>query len=464
MDQRAQFDSALIRKYDKPGPRYTSYPTAPNFTSAVGPDQIAAEYRKSNTADALGGPPAGLSLYVHLPFCEKLCYFCGCNMVVRRDHTRSFPYLDAVEREMDTVAAMVDRRRPVRQVHFGGGTPTFLPPEALERLVKMLKSRFTFAPDAELGVEAHPNETRREHLQVLATNGWNRLSLGVQDLDDAVQRSINRVQPLEVTQRCIEDARALGFTSVNVDLIYGLPFQTPAKFEATVDTVIRRLSPDRLAVYNFAYLPDMIKHQRLLPAEALPDPEKKLAILERTIGQFTDAGYVFIGFDHFAKPDDELSVAQRNRTLNRNFMGYTTHKGLDLFAFGVSAISQVGRVYAQNKKDLKVYEPAAASGVLPSERGFLLSDDDLLRRDVIMTLSSHFELDKAEIEQRFKIAFDDVFADALAALVPMQDDGLVELGARKITVTPRGRMMVRNLCMAFDGWLAKRANTFSRTV
>lgn len=464
MDQKAQFDAALIRKYDKPGPRYTSYPTAPNFSPNVGPDEIAAEYRRSNASDPLGGPPPGLSLYVHLPFCEKLCYFCGCNMVVRRDHTRSYPYLDSVERELDTVAAIVDRRRPVRQVHFGGGTPTFLPPDALERLVKMLKSRFTFAPDAELGVEAHPNETRREHLEILAKNGWNRLSLGVQDLDETVQRVINRVQPLEVTQRCIEDARELGFTSINVDLIYGLPFQTLQKFEQTVDVTIRRLSPDRLAVYNFAYLPDMIKHQRLLPAAALPDPETKLAILERTIGQFTDAGYVFIGFDHFAKPQDELAVAQRNRTLNRNFMGYTTWKGLDLFAFGVSAISQVGRVYAQNKKDLKEYEPAAASGRIPSERGFLMSDDDLLRREVIMTLSSHFVLDKREIERVFKIGFDETFADALVALAPMQDDGLVELGRDRITVTPRGRMMVRNLCMAFDGYLAKRANTFSRTV
>lgn len=462
--QVAQFDATLIRKYDKPGPRYTSYPTAPNFSAAVGPDDVAAEYRRSNTADALGGPPAALSLYVHLPFCEKLCYFCGCNMVVRRDHTRSFPYLDAVEREMDTVAALVDRRRPVRQVHFGGGTPTFLPPEALGRLVSMLKARFTFAADAELGVEAHPNETRREHLEVLAANGWNRLSLGVQDLDEKVQRTINRVQPLEVTQRCIEDARELGFRSINVDLIYGLPFQTPAKFAATVDTVIRRLSPDRLAVYNFAFLPDMIKHQRLLPGEALPDPESKLAILERTIAQFTDAGYVFIGFDHFAKPDDELAVAQRNRTLNRNFMGYTTHKGLDLFAFGVSAISQVGRLYAQNRKDLKEYEPAASAGRLPSERGCLLTDDDLLRREVIMTLSSHFELDKREIERVFRIPFDDTFAGALEALLPMQDDGLVTLGKDRITVTPRGRMVVRNVCMAFDGWLAKRANTFSRTV
>lgn len=464
LDQRLQFDAALVRKYDKPGPRYTSYPTAPNFSAAVGPEDVAAEYRRSNDGDAFGGPPAGISLYVHLPFCEKLCYFCGCNMVVRRDHSRSYPYLDAVEREMDAVAALVDRRRPVKQVHFGGGTPTFLPPDALDRLVKMLTSRFTFASDAELGVEAHPNETRREHLEVLASHGWNRLSLGMQDLDETVQRVINRVQPLELTQRCIEDARELGFTSINVDLIYGLPHQDVKKFAATVDTTIRRLAPDRLAVYSFAYLPDMIKHQRLLPADALPDPEVKLAILENTIRQFGEAGYVFIGFDHFAKPDDELAVAQRNRTLNRNFMGYTTHRGLDLFAFGVSAISQVGRVYAQNRKDLKAYEPATESGRPPTERGFRLSDDDLLRREVIMDLSSHFELDKRAVETRFGLSFDETFAASLEALKPMEDDGLVTLEKDRITVTPRGRLFVRNACMTFDAYLAKGPRVFSRTV
>ena len=462
--QGLEFDAALVRKYDKPGPRYTSYPTAPNFSAAVGPEDVAAEYARSNEKDAFGGPPACLSLYVHLPFCEKLCYFCGCNMVVRRDHSRSFPYLDAVEREMDAVAAIVDRKRLVKQVHFGGGTPTFLPPEALERLVKMLRDRFTFAKDAELGVEAHPNETVRAHLEVLAKNGWNRLSLGMQDLDETVQRVINRVQPLELTQRCVEDARELGFTSVNIDLIYGLPHQTVKKFEATIDTTIERLKPDRLAVYSFAYLPDMIKHQRLLPADALPDPEVKLAILESTIRKFGAAGYVFIGFDHFAKPDDELAVAQRTKTLNRNFMGYTTHKGLDLFAFGVSAISQVGRLYAQNRKDLKAYEPAALSGRLPTERGFRLSDDDLLRREIILALSSHFELEKKDVETRFKLDFDETFADALDALKALEDDGLVTLEKQRITVTPRGRLFVRNVCMTFDAYLAKGPRLFSRTV
>jgi oxygen-independent coproporphyrinogen-3 oxidase len=384
-------------------------------------------------------------------------------MVVRRDHARSYPYLDKMERELDAWAALVSKKRKVRQVHFGGGTPTFLPPDALDRLIRDLKSRFDFAADAELGVEVHPNETRREHLEVMAKHGWNRLSMGVQDFDEEVQRTINRIQPEELTRRTVEDARELGYKSINVDLIYGLPHQTVKRFALTVDKVLS-MSPDRFAVFNFAYLPDMLKHQRLLPEAALPAPQEKLAILAMTIEKLTKAGYVFIGFDHFAKPDDELAVAQRNGTLHRNFQGYTTHKGLDLLAFGVSAISNVGRAYAQNKKDLAEYESTAASGRLVTERGFLMSDDDLLRREVIMTLASSFVVKKGPIEQRFKIRFDEVFADALAELAPMQADGLVELHPDRVEVTARGRMVVRNLCMPFDAYLKSGPKLFSRTV
>ena len=463
MDQRPVFDLELIRRYDKPGPRYTSYPTAPNFTPQVDADALARTVRESNAADPLGGPPPDLSLYVHLPFCERLCYFCGCNMVVRRDHARSYPYLDKLEREMDAWAALVSRKRKVRQAHFGGGTPTFLPPDALDRLIVSLKGRFEFAPDAELGVEVHPNETRREHLEVMARHGWNRISMGVQDFDEEVQRTINRVQPEELTRRTVEDARELGYRSVNVDLIYGLPHQTVKRFATTVDKVLA-MSPDRLAVFNFAFLPDLLKHQRLLPEAALPSPAEKLAILAMTIEKLTGAGYVFIGFDHFAKPDDELAVAQRNGTLHRNFQGYTTWKGLDLVALGVSAISNVGRAYAQNEKDLATYEAIAGRGGLATARGFLMSDDDLLRRDVIMTLASSFVVRKREIEERYRIAFDAYFARALERLAPMQDDGLVELHADRIEVTPRGRMVVRNLCMPFDAYLDSGPKLFSRTV
>ncbi len=463
MDQRLSFDLGLIRKYDVPGPRYTSYPTAPNFTPATGPEAYAEALRRSNDADPFGGPPADLSLYVHLPFCEQLCYFCGCNLVVRRDHARSYPYLDRLERELDAVASRIDRRRVVRQVHFGGGTPTFLPPDALDRLIRALKARFTFADDAERGVEVHPNETRREHLQVLASHGWNRLSLGVQDFDEEVQRAINRIQPESLTRQTIEDARALGFASVNVDLIYGLPHQTVGRFARTVETVIG-LRPDRIAVYNFAYLPDLLKHQRLLPEAALPGPDERLAILGMAIERFTAAGYVFIGFDHFALADDELAVAQRAGTLHRNFMGYTTWKGLDLIAFGMSAISQVGRCYAQNAKGLGEYEAAAGSGRLATERGCLLDDDDLLRREVILQLSSQFVLEKRWFEERFRIDFDRTFADALEALRAMQEDGLVVVEPERIRVSARGRMLARNLCMPFDAYLKKGPRLFSRTV
>src|SRR5688500_14442102 len=274
MDQRPVFDAELIRRYDKPGPRYTSYPTAPNSAAKVGAEELARAVKESNTADPLGGPAPDLSLYAHLPFCERLCYFCGCNMVVRRDHARSYPYLDKMERELDAWAALVSKKRKVKQVHFGGGTPTFLPPDALDRLIVALKSRFDFAPDAELGVEVHPNETRREHLEVLSKHGWKRLSMGVQDFDEEVQRTINRIQPEELTRRTVEDARDLGYQSINVDLIYGLPHQTVKRFALTVDKVLS-MSPDRFAVFNFAYLPDMLKHQRLLPEAALPAPAEK---------------------------------------------------------------------------------------------------------------------------------------------------------------------------------------------
>ncbi len=463
MDQRPVFDPELIKRYDKPGPRYTSYPTAPNFTPAVGAEELARTVKESNTKDPLGGPSPDLSLYAHLPFCERLCYFCGCNMVVRRDHSRSYPYLDKLEREMDAWAALVSKKRQVRQVHFGGGTPTFLPPDALDRLITSMKARFTFAAGAELGVEVHPNETRREHLEVMAKHGWNRLSMGVQDFDDEVQRTINRVQPEELTRRTIDDARSLGYTSINVDLIYGLPHQSVKRFAATVDKVLS-MSPDRLAVFNFAYLPDLMKHQRLLPEAALPSPSEKLAILAMTIEKLTGAGYVFIGFDHFAKPDDELAIAQRKGTLHRNFQGYTTWKGLDLLAFGVSAISNVGRAYAQNEKDLATYENVAGQGRLATSRGFLMSDDDLLRRDVIMSLASSFVVKKKEIEERYKVSFDSYFGDALEALKPMQDDALVELHPDRVEVTPRGRMVVRNLCMPFDAYLKAGPSLFSRTV
>ncbi len=456
---QAKFDRKLIEKYDRPGPRYTSYPTAPNFTPAFGPDEQAGMLRETNAADS----PPDISLYVHLPFCEKLCYFCGCNMMVRSDHERSYPYLDNLEKELDTVAMYVKPGRRVRQAHFGGGTPTFLPPDAMDRLCISLKARFDFAPDAELGIEVHPNETRPEHFDVLQSHGWTRLSLGIQDFNPETQKAVNRIQPYELTRDCIVAARARGFDSVNVDLIYGLPYQTVAEFDKSIDLVLT-LNPDRIALFNFAYLPDMIKHQALIPPEALPSPQVKLDIFEHAVNRFLAAGFVFIGMDHFARPEDPLAKAQAAGTLQRNFQGYSTHAGLDLYAFGVSAISEIGASYAQNLKELPLYEAAAGEGKIPVTRGIRLTKEDELRRHVIMELMCHFALDTARVANQYSIDFDSHFAEALAALKPMAEEGLVELRSGRIAVTPAGRFLIRNLVMPFDGWLAKGPTKFSRTV
>ncbi len=455
----AKFDRELIEKYDRPGPRYTSYPTAPHFSPEFGAAAVAEILRETNAASA----PPDLSLYVHLPFCEKLCYFCGCNMLVRSDHERSFPYLDNLEKELDTVAKFVKPGRKVRQAHFGGGTPTFLPPEALDRLCAALRSRFDFAPDAELGIEVHPNETRPEHFDALQKHGWTRLSLGIQDFDPRVQLAVNRIQPYELTRDCIVAARARGFTSVNVDLMYGLPHQSVTGFAKTIDQVLT-LAPDRIALFNFAYLPEMIKHQSLIDAAALPTPQVKMDLFELAANRFLDAGFVFIGMDHFARPEDRLAKAQAAGSLHRNFQGYSTLAGLDLYAFGVSAISEIGPSYSQNFKELPLYEQSAGAGNIPAMRGIRLTDEDLLRREVIMNLMCNFRLDKAVIAKQFSIDFNDHFSDALTELAPMAADGLIELHPDRLQVTPRGRFLIRNLVMPFDARLPASSVRYSRTV
>ena len=462
--QTIPFDRELVRKYDRPGPRYTSYPTAPWFREGFGSGDYSELLLRSRAPEG-GAPALPLSVYVHVPFCETRCFFCGCNVVVSRSKDRARDYLPWVEREMAAVAELAGAsdRRTV-QVHWGGGTPTFLPPEETTALMAAIRRYFPLAPGAEIGVEVDPRRLTEAHLDALAAAGVNRLSMGVQDLDPAVQRAVNRVQPVEETWSVLEGARERGMTSVNIDLIYGLPHQTPASFAATVAEVVR-MAPDRIAVFNFAYLPEMFPHQRAIDAAALPGPEDKLTILEETIAALTGAGYAFIGMDHFAKPEDPLAQALADRTLTRNFQGYSTCGETDLLAVGVSSISHVAGGFAQNVKEIPDYTAALAAGRLPVFRGLVSTPEDRLRRDVILGLMGHFHLDKDEVEAAHGIDFDRHFAAELEALEPLAADGLVEVAGRTLRVTPLGRLLVRNVAMVFDEYLARRSEArYSRTV
>ncbi len=458
--QPIRFDRALVAKYDRPGPRYTSYPTAPHFRSDFGPAEHAALLARSAEIDR------PLSLYVHIPFCTTRCLFCGCNVKIARDRTWGRRYLPLLEREAELSAATLGaERRRVVQVHWGGGTPTFLPPEDLLDLMAILRRHFRFDEECEVGVEIDPRECSPAHLDALAAAGVNRLSFGLQDLDPEVQRAVRREQSAAETWEVIDGARSRGIgESVNVDLIYGLPHQSEESFAETVTEALR-MSPDRLALFNFAYLPQMFPHQRAIDRGALPDPETKLSLLEQTVSAFIAAGYVFIGMDHFAKPDDPLAQALRDRTLTRNFQGYSTFDETDIVALGVSSISQVGDGYAQNVKSLEEYRQAIEAGTLATQRGLALSREDLLRRSAIMGLMCHFRLDRRAFADRWEIDFDRHFAAELDRLAPLVDDGLVEVDEDRIEVTSIGRLMVRNVAMAFDAYLeSETAGRYSRTV
>jgi oxygen-independent coproporphyrinogen III oxidase len=451
----------LLQRYNVQGPRYTSYPTAPMWRQEYG----AADYEKILTSVASAAPAAPLSLYFHLPFCEQLCYFCGCTVVITGSrHGLEDPYFGIVAREIDWVADRVGSGRPVVQLHWGGGTPTYFPPALLEKLGRRIFDRFPLAPGAELGVEIDPRVTTREHLETLARLGFNRLSMGVQDFDPRVQAAINRIQPYEATRRLVEDARALGFPSVNMDLIYGLPYQTPETFSATIDRVLE-IAPDRLAVYSYANVPWMKKHQNVLVPH-LPDEATKFGIFRKALERFTEAGFEYIGMDHFARPDDELARARRDRTLHRNFQGYTTKAGTDLVGFGMSAIGSVGDFYVQNRRELAAYRQAVDDTGSATFRGVHLSSDDALRRTVIENLLCHGVVVKREIEARFGVAFDETFASALERLRPCADDGLVELSDEAVRATSLGRIFLRNLAMPFDAYLetAPEKPVFSRTL
>jgi oxygen-independent coproporphyrinogen-3 oxidase len=453
-------DRRLIAKYDRPGPRYTSYPTAPHFTEKFDANAFLREVDRTNRQEA----DRPLSLYFHIPFCDTLCWYCGCNVVVTRKAEKVFPYLDRLTAEVARVAARIAPGRVVTQLHWGGGTPTYLSPEQIARLMAYVRQHFNLAPDMEAGVELDPRDCTSEHLVALREAGFNRCSMGIQDFDPEVQKAVNRIQPVDLTRRVLDTCREVGFASVNVDLIYGLPHQSVQRFAPTVDEVID-MAPDRVATFNYAHVPWLKKHQVMIHEADLPNPAEKLDIFEMVADRFTRAGYVFIGMDHFAKKHDELVRAQREGTLYRNFQGYTTHAGCDLYAFGVTAIGQLSRCYVQNVKKLAEYYARIDAGELPVERGLLLTDEDLLRRDVITRLMCDFRIDPQKFEVKYGIDFRSHFADAVAALAAFEADGLVAQEAGAWVVTPAGRLLVRNLAMAFDAYLGTReGERFSRTV
>ena len=462
---RQSTTSELLARYDRPGPRYTSYPTAVEFHPRFGEidyrDRLAA-------ADGEAGSP--LSVYAHLPFCEARCLFCGCNVVITQQRGVADEYLDDLLLEIDLLACQLPHRRQVSQMHWGGGTPTYYPPADLERLFRAFSERFTFTSEAEIGIEVDPRVTSEAQVALLRRLGFNRISMGVQDFTPEVQEAVRRVQSYELTEALIDRARAEGFHSVNIDLIYGLPYQSPASFARTLDQVIH-LRPERVAVYSFAYVPWIKAHMKNIPAAALPDAGLKLELLALTIDAFARAGYRSIGMDHFALPEDELARALEARTLHRNFMGYTVQAARDMVAVGISGIGDLQGAYVQNVKKLPEYAAAVRGGRLPVERGIALDGDDRVRRHVITQLMCNFHLDVRDVERRFDLSFREAFAPELAELTGPESPAahaLVHVTPEAIDVTPVGRLFVRNVCMAFDRYLrartAQEKPVFSRTV
>jgi len=456
-------DIDMLRRYDQPGPRYTSYPTAPNFSSDFGVGEFIDEIIRSNSTSH----PANLSLYFHLPFCEKLCYFCGCTMLITHNRNRLDEYLDYLSKEISIIGKKIKAGRKVSQLHWGGGTPTYLDAGQIRRIFSVIRDNFDFTDDAEIGVEIDPRALSEENLDALKEVGFNRASMGVQDFEEKVQIAINRVQTEKLTRWAFDGLRQRGFESINLDLIYGLPYQTVHSFEQTLDRIIN-ISPDRLAIFNYAHVPWLKKHQQVMDETALPEPSEKLKILKLTIEKLTAAGYIYIGMDHFAKPGDSLTKAFHEKKLYRNFQGYSTHSDCELYAFGMSSISQLENVYAQNVKTLPQYYEAINRNTLAVERGYRLNDDDQIRRYTITKLMCDLELDQRKIEEKFDISFENYFADAIRQLQGFRDDGLLKVSKGKITVTETGHLLIRNIAMAFDSYLQKdrKKDTpiYSRTI
>jgi oxygen-independent coproporphyrinogen-3 oxidase len=456
-----RFDADLVARYDGRGPRYTSYPTAPQFTGEFTANDYRDFAQRSNATDT------PLSLYVHIPFCQSLCYYCGCNKIVTRNQARISRYLDDLHREIEMQAELFAPSRRVEQLHLGGGTPTYLAAEQMAALVDQLATAFSFAAphEREFSIEVDPRTVTHTCIETLGKLGFNRLSLGIQDFDLAVQNAVNRVQNEEEVADLLQTARDSDFRSVSFDLIYGLPLQTTAGFDKTLQSVID-MRPDRLAVYNYAHLPSRFKGQRMIDASQIPAPETKLEILQLTIERLCDAGYCYVGMDHFALPDDDLVSARNNRTLQRNFQGYSTHKRCDLIGLGVSSISHVGNSYAQNSVSTIEYEALIESGRLPVRKGLAIDDDDVLRADVIQDLMCFDELEFAKFESRYDIRFCDYFADELVRLETLASDGLIEMNDSGVAVTASGRLLMRNIAMQFDRHLNQTASSeqFSRAI
>jgi len=459
LQQSIQFDIDLINRYDKAGPRYTSYPTALEFHEGFTADDYQQQIKLSNER---GGP---LSLYFHVPFCDTVCYYCACNKIITKNRQHAVPYLQNMHREIAKLGAMFDKKRVVDQLHWGGGTPTFLNFQQMQELMHVTRQHFNLRDDdsGEYSIEIDPREANEETIQQLRSLGFNRISLGVQDFDPAVQKAVNRLQTEEQTFSILDAARAAGFRSSSMDLIYGLPLQTVESFSVTLDKILA-VEPERLSVFNYAHLPAMFKVQRQMNEADMPSAALKLDILQMVIKRLLNEGYVYIGMDHFAKPDDELAIAQREGRLYRNFQGYSTHSECDMVGFGITSIGRVGDAYIQNVKQLDSYAEIIEKGDLPVFKGMLLNSDDKLRGAIISQLMCHFELEYQRIEQEYSIVFTEYFADALQQLEVMQKDGLLELSTQGIFVKPGGRLLIRNICMAFDQYSAKKKASFSKVI
>jgi oxygen-independent coproporphyrinogen-3 oxidase len=452
-------DLDLVQKYNVAGPRYTSYPPATKFTDAISWGDLAAKIDGNNRT------ARDLSVYFHIPFCETLCWFCGCTTVITLNHDKGGGYIDHLRREVATLAPHLNRQRKVVQLHFGGGSPTFLRPDEIRRLGEIIHEHFTFSPDIEAGVEVDPRRLTRDHLVALREIGFNRASMGVQDFNPKVQEAIHRIQPRAMTQQAMDWMRELGFGSINLDLIYGLPHQTPESFDETLNTVLE-MKPDRLAVFSYAHVPWIKPSQKILEQKILPAPETKLQVLKLVIEKLTANGrYVYIGMDHFAKPDDELAVAQKKKQLQRNFQGYSTRAGADIYAFGMSSISQIPDAYWQNEKELPKWQEAVDAGRVPLQRAYFLTEEDKIRRETIMRVMCDLSLDYAAMSQQLGINFAQHFAKELAALAPFEADGLARRSSTGLEVTDTGRLFIRNIAMCFDNTLAPAGERkHSRTI
>ena len=450
------FDLALIKKYDQSGPRYTSYPTANNF-SAFTQTQYEQQVALSNNRQ---GP---ISLYCHIPFCDTVCFYCGCNKVVTKDKTKAEVYLQALFKEIDMQSALFDKTRQVDQMHFGGGTPTFLSDEQIIRLSEKLQSAFKFADNGEYSIEIDPRGINEDTIKTLIKARFNRISLGVQDFNADVQKAVNRIQSFEQTQSVIRIARENGFKSVSIDLIYGLPKQSVESFKTTLNQVAE-LRPERISIFNYAHLPELFKPQRRINIIELPSADEKLAIFKYSIDFLLAQGYVYIGMDHFALPEDPLAIAQNEGHLYRNFQGYSTHADCDIVGLGLSSIAQVGDSFSQNEKNLETYYQKINAAELPVIKGQTINEADKIRHAVIMDLICNFKLDFDKIEKDFSIDFKDYFTDAFESLTQMHSDGLIELNRHSIKVMEKGKLLIRNICMVFDAYLATSKTQFSKTI